>query len=372
MCPAGEAQGGHLSSLDGVRGIAAAIVVGFHTLPFVAIPPDVRNAWLATPLGLLVNGPAAVHIFFVLSGYVLALSAGRDRGVRAVTAFWTRRVLRIHPPYVAALLFAWALSFAYVTPALAPLLTRTAAHWVHLNLQQLGLSLLFPSEAFWQLPVGWSLFVEMMFSLLFPLLLWICRRSHWALLLLMAIPLTAVRDPYFRYFNFTLDFALGIAAWNARTGLDALLSRRGAAFTVAWLLAATALAQAPFLLAWQRFGHAELRTGHDPTTISMMALGCAMWLAGAVHLPRIRSAFSTPVATFLGRISYSLYLVHHAILVLLASLAGGRFGVAGGLVLFAVVSALSIGLAVLGQRFVERPAIRAGRFLSRRIRRAPA
>ena len=119
MCPAGEAQGGHLSSLDGVRGIAAAIVVGFHTLPFVAIPPDVRNAWLATPLGLLVNGPAAVHIFFVLSGYVLALSAGRDRGVRAVTAFWTRRVLRIHPPYVAALLFAWALSFAYVTPALA-------------------------------------------------------------------------------------------------------------------------------------------------------------------------------------------------------------------------------------------------------------
>jgi hypothetical protein len=77
---------GRLPSLDGLRGVAALIVVVHHTLltvPSLSVayfldgPAAVRGSkawWLSwTPLHLIWAGGEAVIVFFVLSGFVLAL-----------------------------------------------------------------------------------------------------------------------------------------------------------------------------------------------------------------------------------------------------------------------------------------------------------
>jgi peptidoglycan/LPS O-acetylase OafA/YrhL len=99
-----------------------------------------------------------------------------------------------------------------------------------------------------------------------------------------------------------------------------------------------------------------------------MALGSAVLVAGVMHLPAIREFFSTPLARFYGRISYSLYLVHLTVLLVPISalrLGEGQIPLWLALPVFAAVLAVSTALAALGYRFVEAPAIAAGRALIR-------
>ncbi|MFT5441879.1 MAG: peptidoglycan/LPS O-acetylase OafA/YrhL, partial [Myxococcota bacterium] len=85
-----------VSSLDGLRGVAAIIVVVGHTI----------GAVLA-PLGIA--GPS-VMLFFVLSGYCLSASATRGDRSTDRLQFYVRRIFRIHPAFVFALLVAWQVS----------------------------------------------------------------------------------------------------------------------------------------------------------------------------------------------------------------------------------------------------------------------
>ena len=107
---------GRVVALDGLRGIAAVIVIFGHTFNAIDLPMSVRLAIVQSPVALLLSSTGAVQLFFVLSGYVLASSLSRARGWTDVVQFLVKRVFRIHPPYVFALLFAWCASFFYVTP----------------------------------------------------------------------------------------------------------------------------------------------------------------------------------------------------------------------------------------------------------------
>ena len=86
-----------MTALDGLRGIAATIVLLRHTFNAVVMPPDVRRGILESPLAPLLNGQGAVQLFFVLSGFVLAMSLSRDTRLRSVPAFYAKRILRIQP-----------------------------------------------------------------------------------------------------------------------------------------------------------------------------------------------------------------------------------------------------------------------------------
>jgi peptidoglycan/LPS O-acetylase OafA/YrhL len=357
-----------VSSLDGLRGAAAVAVVGFHVLPLVALSDRLESLWLASPLGVLVNGPGAVHLFFVLSGYVLAMTLTRDRSAGGVARYYVRRVFRIHPPYVAAVLFAWVASIGY-SSMLGSRGFRPDDTCFHIPARLLPLSLLFPSMAFGQLPVGWSLYVELMMSAVFPLLLLLGLWLHPLAPIVLAVLLLRPADPRVGFLRFAFDFALGLTLFLERERAARWLARlpRGAAVGTA--LVGVLLLEGPYLLAQRNGGIVE--EGHSPSTVVLMGLGSAVLVAAVVHFPSLRNLFSTPLARYLGRISYSLYLLHLTVLLAIVCRVTGRsLSWPAGLLLFAVALGLSIALAELAWRWVEAPSIRAGRALIRAGTRA--
>ena len=95
-------------------------------------------------------------------------------------------------------------------------------------------------------------------------------------------------------------------------------------------------------------------------------LGAALLVCAAIHVPPLQRLFSTPIAKFYGRISYSLYLFHFAILWIVEFGVFGRpHSIGAACVVFATTLAIATGAAELGWRFVEAPAIRAGRAVTR-------
>lgn len=353
-----------LHALDGLRGAAAIAVVGFHVVSFVALPERVDAIWQATPFGALVNGPAAVHLFFVLSGCVLALSLARDPGAGGVARYYVRRVFRIQPPYVAAVLLAWIAS-QWVVPLRA---AELGIPWVRVPAARLPLALAFPSMAFGLLPVGWSLYVEMAMSVVFPLLLAIARRTHVLVVIAIALVLLVPIDRRLSFLAFTIDFALGIALISERARVARWLGRLPDWFAIVWMAIGLQLLQLPQMLGWQATRWNQLAQGAAPRVLLAMAIGSAVLVAGAMHLPSVQRVFSTPLARFYGRISYSLYLVHLTVLLVpisLMRLGEGAIPASLALPVFAAVLAVSTGLAALGYRFVEAPSIAAGRALIR-------
>ena len=107
-------SGSHVAALDGLRGVAAAVVVLHHWFNALAMPREARRVLFEGVLAPFVNGQGAVVLFFVLSGTVLAASLARGRAPVDWPVFYAKRVFRIHPPYLFALLVAWVASFFYL------------------------------------------------------------------------------------------------------------------------------------------------------------------------------------------------------------------------------------------------------------------
>ncbi len=109
-------NGRKLIPLEGLRGIAAAIVVLYHlVLAFtpkgVGVVPHGHGAldiFTQFILGML-NGGAAVAVFFVLSGFILSLPFARDRRVSRVLVALLKRWPRLACLTVITCLFAFAL-----------------------------------------------------------------------------------------------------------------------------------------------------------------------------------------------------------------------------------------------------------------------
>ena len=121
-----------VNHLDGLRGIAALTVVVFHYLSaFVpALTPDqtANPYWLSdTPLAVLFNGPFAVVVFFVLSGFVVSKAAHRKDDPLPLTV--GLRYLRLTIPMLASVLIAWLLLTMFATEA-TKLASVTGTPWL--------------------------------------------------------------------------------------------------------------------------------------------------------------------------------------------------------------------------------------------------
>jgi peptidoglycan/LPS O-acetylase OafA/YrhL len=166
-----------LAGLDGIRGLAALFVVVNHVFlrAFPGYPVDHAPFWA----GWFIYGRFAVVVFIVLSGFSLAVSPARH-GWRldGVSRFAHRRARRILPPYLAALAFSLAVAWLIV-PQPGQGMPDAKSVVVNGLLVQNIVGAPSPNRAFW------SMAVEAQLYLLFPLLLLVVRR--WGAIVMVAI-----------------------------------------------------------------------------------------------------------------------------------------------------------------------------------------
>ena len=355
---------GRVTALDGLRGLAALTVAMRHALIVLDVPEPVGAALLRSPLAVALNATGGVYLFFALSGFVLTASLGETVRARAVLPFVVRRICRIHPPYVAAVLLAWVASlwFIVLPDGQGSMPYRLLAS-VHIQPWQLLESLAFPSVAHGQLPVGWTLKFEMIYSLALPVML-VVARVHWLLLLApFAWGLTGTWTPLVLTGSqglllCSLPFVLGLAAFLHRRHLaDRVLgSPRAATLSV---LIALFLYASPLLFAWSDYAvHSGVA----------MALGSVGLVVNAAFHPPFRRMLSRAPVVWLGKISYSFYLVHLTILVLFAGRVSGPLSWATGTLFMVAFLGTSLLVATVLFHAVEAPSMALGKRLSRRLR----
>lgn len=155
-----------LPSLTGLRFFAALLVFGFHiTLSASPIPPndpinlfaDERVADTAERI-FVTTGYIGVSFFFVLSGFLLAWAA--KPGER-MTSFWRRRLVKIFPNHLVMWVLAMVLFAASITPA----------HAVVLNFFLLNSYSPDGAVNVAVNPPSWTLCSELLFYMLFPLII---------------------------------------------------------------------------------------------------------------------------------------------------------------------------------------------------------
>lgn len=170
----------YVPQLDGVRCIAISWVLAVHVAQYVVERAgQTVAASKANPLIYFLDaGRAGVDLFFVISGFVLAIPFARQhmaagKPVR-LGAFYTRRLTRLEPPYIIHLLFTlgmWVLLGAKAFPL--PLITKST--YLPDVPSHLLASLIYSHQFIYQaMPfpniVLWSLEVEVQFYILAPLL----------------------------------------------------------------------------------------------------------------------------------------------------------------------------------------------------------
>ncbi|GAA1291503.1 acyltransferase [Planotetraspora silvatica] len=379
-------QAARLAWLDALRGIGAMAVVAEHMLPWLM--PALRPYWFNL-------GMYGVLVFFLVSGYIIPASLEHRGDVRS---FWISRIFRLYPLYL--LVIGLVLVMAIWVPVRMEVPRHASSVAAHLSM------LLDVVHMGGLADPMWTLSYEMVFYLIVTALFvgGVHRRSG---LLAIAFGGAAVAA------GLVLSAPLLPGEWPAivtcvifLAGLVCLISGRFRT-TAAYSLGLMALVLLMFGSYVPWFGAAILAVmftgtaiqrweagtgGLTPVVVSAALVAASpvwsiqagwwwvqpdvwittMVLAGGTFAlgMALRSRPIPGVLTWIGLISYSIYLLHHPLLRGLNSMMGDLRGLPA-----ALSSAISLGylivlltLSWLTYRFVEAPAQRLGKRISRSLR----
>jgi len=373
-----------LRQLDGLRGIAAVVVVIHHVLLLYPRFADTYRAgtptpapgsvlWLvtATPLKLFTAGGEAVLVFFVMSGIVLTLPVLARVNFDWI-AYYPRRMVRLYLPVIAAVLFA-ALLILIAPQSTAP----EFSWWVNaysvngLTVDRVvsAADVLF-GDVIIDNPL-WSLRWEVLFSLALPVFIGVAllARRHPVLGILVASALAGVGGAWgnqsFSYLPAFLIGAIVAVSFDSLRAAAARLSRmRGSGLV--WVLV-MALGAALLIAYWLARPWADSNTTVYGVTLALRNLGATILVLVAAFWGPVVRILSTRLVQWLGVISFSLYLVHVPIAVAAIHVLGAdnrKWAMVATVVVAVLVS-------MLFAKFVEKPSHllskRVGALVSTRI-----
>lgn len=318
--------------LEGLRGVLALSVVAHHLLMVRTLAATGR--WIGPPddLGNLL-GKAAVALFFMLSAYLFTRHIDAAGGRLVTGRFLSQRFARIVPAWLAAIaLMLW------IVPADTGFRLHEPAGQV---VREVGTWLLFPDEkptdingrpmTYTLLSTVWSLRYEWLFYFSLPLLSVGYRRwGAWAPGLILGVLAL--------FFDQWIFFALGALAVPARRlNLD-------------WRPAAVAGLVAVLLL---------YRTPNDMPGALMLFPAFMVVTSGASGGWWLADRRLVVV----GRVSYSLYLLHNPLIYLIMSMGVGRaaYGAlddARFIPIAAISTVIVLVVAALSYRWIELPFLR--------------
>ena len=346
----------YMPEIDGIRFLAIFSVIIFHIAGYIAAhsPAEHRGTLSSSPTIWIANHLSfGVQAFFVLSGFVLALPfAGaylRGKPAPSLKRYYLRRLTRLEPPYVLALIFFFVLSMMRGRGSFGVLLP----HLLSSMFYQHNLIYGRPSDIE---TVAWSLEVEVQFYILAPLISALAlrwsnrrlRRCGIAISILIAAAMASWLDPLSPRIYFSLIAQLPYFL---------------AGFLLADIFSIEEKTK-PTRIAWDAAGIAAgglVFAGIYFESLTVYVVPFLLFAAfyGAFHGPLLKRFLSLQFVSTVGGMCYSIYLLH----VWGITLAGrftGNFGatlpIASTIVLQTVLMTPII-LAISGTFFVlvERP-----------------
>ncbi len=367
-------------ALDGLRGVAALMVLFHHTL--LTLPDFANYEWgrpgatdhgvvewllIRTPLRLLWAGQERALLFFVLSGFVLGLPWLQGRAA-PYGRFLLGRFCRIYPPYLAAMLVAavgsvvlggvrldratvyfnqlgWSFHLSWLAfPSIVAILNNPSSRYMN--------------EAVWSLV--WEARVALIFPfIVIPIVRW--RNTGIGLVLLvlaivrhlgtvlMPPSLNEVLNVPQDTFYYAEYFVLGTAVAANRDAIAAWFGRSDQHAGPCCLIAGCLICWLPW--PWH----------HD----QIIGIGAAIILASIAGSDRVGSWLGRPSFIWLGRQSYSLFLIHLPVIMAVIIAFHGSVPVAACVAIVPLAIAVAEGF----HRWVERPSVALAQHLTGYSRR---
>ncbi|MCC9601233.1 acyltransferase [Stieleria sp. JC731] len=335
-----------LQSIDFLRGIAILGVLAIHS-PHDAPGGFRENPWFFPSL-ICDYGYLGVHLFVILSGFCIhrsfAVSVQRSGdSKRTWTQFWKRRFWRLYPPYIIAIIFSIVVASTWRNYELS----NESFSWdlaLHLtlthHLTNFGTSM--GNGAFWSLGME-----EQLYLAYIPLLFLLKRMSTttiiatvlsisvtWRLLTMDLQPIDlgpfSLCNWHFWPMFFLLHWTLGALALENHIGIRPLPGWTRSIKIATITMAVGMLLNANLLSLIERSNQSNLLPlVHQPIHQSILhllgelcvALGlfCTVnWMLQRESQPTSIHQIFKPIAS-LGRMSYSVYLVHIPLIYLLTA-----------------------------------------------------
>lgn len=341
--PVLRSEGERLVFLDGLRGVAALAVLAQHLGegPFPAVQSF-------TTFDVQV-GQLGVTVFFLCSGFIIPSSLERHRSLRA---FWVSRGFRLYPLYWLSIVGALVLGYLGIFHLPDSFRIRPIQSVV-VNLTMLQTFVAVPNA----LAPYWSLAFEVEFYVIVSGLFVLGRLKNSLATAVTALSLSIVAGvaaplilgrpgPIGIIFNLATMF-FGTVLYRVHTG--EIPTRRALRTGALALTAMVAILAANFA------GRDDPSAGGTRSFLPMLtawALAYALFGATVAFRPR----YILCPAVYVGRISYSVYLLHPLIIAAVPA-------IGGPIVTTLIWSSATVAVASITYRFIEVPSIRLGRRL---------
>jgi peptidoglycan/LPS O-acetylase OafA/YrhL len=293
-----------IPEIDGFRFVAIVIVIFSHIYGQCGpIPGSGRVSRILAQCAA--SGPRGVYLFFTISGFILALPFARHHLQQGsavnLRSYFRRRITRLEPPYMLAMVLRFPLLLLYKQLAIFSLFLHLLASLFYLH------NLIFNHSSI-LIPPAWSLEVEVQFYLLAPLLTGVfCVRNKQlrrvilvACMVLAGVIATKLIPPggrlswsllYFLQYFFAGFLLCDLYLTSDHFSVPFWLWDILGIFSIVWIL----LTQA----AWY------------PVLIPFATI--VLYMAG-FHGRIVRAFFSFTPIPLIGGMCYSLYLTHSAVL----------------------------------------------------------
>lgn len=341
--------------LDHLRAFAVIIVMAFHVyhFGFQQWQPNPSAGWA----GLIVEGHTGVALFFVLSGFLFMLIA--LNGVIHYKKFIYNRFVRIFPLFLVVFMLAVTLGRD----------DFQATDVFYLLFTNIGSP---PTSDFFVTGPAWTISVEFSFYLLFPFIAAGFVANGWRYMLgLLAllfffklVVFLEVKDPIHVFYSTLVgrldQFLIGMMAAVGFLNHQKWLEKYAYVFG---FLAVTLLFGSLWYLATNA-SWAGPQRGH-PWWLVWSSIEASVWamvLISYMCLPQGRSALSrgfAMLAGYVGKISFSAYLLHASVIFVLYELFAGfqftQIFYINMLLAFSLVFMLTVLLSTLSYFCIEKP-----------------
>lgn len=337
--------------LESLRGIAALVVAAHHGMSAFSGQVTDQAGVFGALVGWLLwitNPGASVMFFFVLSGYVLGLAL--ERSGRFVP-YVIRRAFRILPMFILSVLFAYACVRMIRIEPLPSGLTEffQLTFWPMPEVAQLIDNLTFQSSSI--NGPSWSIYPEIIGSLFLPVLVFahgfVAPRWKWGIFTVCAAALA------FSDYRLVLWFYCGFFLPGEMAKLMTKPLTRLATFVVGYLI----IRYAGEYVVYFKF-----------KTIAPSAIGASMMIASVISSHSFMAWLSFAPLRFVGRVSYSFYLLHWPLFYLCWVAYTQTFfqrGFVGNFLVCILSIVVALAVSAITYGLIELPAMKLGTRISR-------